>query len=118
MAYVVAASLANGISDEHEDCESVIRDAAMQNEAAVDESKHHVGIWREQKKYGKGCNYIRTVTKVKAHEDINNIGDPELKRMAEGNDKADRCAKEAVGTHPRSAASRSLFYSRTSAKRT
>ncbi len=105
--YVAFAGLShvlNGSTAAYGDCKGVLEHAAMDPTRRFDGRRKHAGILMSMGKYPQGLANIARTIKVKAHQHVESITDPDEKWRAIGNELADAAAKEALKRHPQPSA--------------
>ncbi len=100
VAYAAAVQYMAGPSTVFGDCANVIRQATASPRARIAPTRKYSGVMRDMLKYPHRLAHQESFVKVRAHVDIHSIQEEEGRRLAMGNDLADRLAKEAVKDHP------------------
>ncbi len=100
VAYAAAVQYMAGPSTVFGDCANVIKQATASPSARIAPMKRYSGVMRDLLKYPHRIAHQEAFVKVKAHMDIHSIQEEEGRRLAVGNDLADRLAKGAVKDHP------------------
>ncbi len=98
-AMAAVVPLLRGPSKIYGDCQGVIDNMVKGLAGYLANKSKYGGVLLTTQKYQEGLNFIQEIIKVKAHQKLENITCPSERWLAEGNDRADKAAKAAVGRH-------------------
>ena len=99
-ALATAIQLLDGEATIYSDCKNVVDQFGVGLPAAIQAKRPYAGVMRDLCRWPMQMRSVNGVVKVKAHQEIDKLTDPGLKRLARGNDAADKHAKMALNLHP------------------
>ncbi len=99
-AYSAVAQLLVGDTVIYGDCKGVLDAAAAPVSRQLDGRRKYAGVLLAAHRDPTSLRRIKSLVKVKAHQDIDAIQDPDEKWRARGNEMADEAAKLARDRHP------------------
>ncbi len=81
------------------DCESVVLESGLDTTIALQPSRRYAGLSRHNLAF-PSSKFVEKVSKVKAHQKLENCVTLEERRWCVGNEEADGAAKEGAKAHP------------------
>jgi ribonuclease HI len=102
--FAAYAGLSHVLGDQavaYGDCQGVLSQAEKPPADRYSGRRKYSGVLRSMLKYPQGLARITRAVKVRAHQCIDGITDPQERWRAVGNDLADAAAKAAVERHPK-----------------
>ncbi len=100
VGFMIAFRLLRDVATVHSDCKNVVETINAGFPTAMSPKRAYAGLVRDMLKWPQQRAHMQELRKVKAHQSICTLTDPEEILAARGNAAADENAKKAIEMHP------------------